>query len=85
VPVLKREDILAKKTIKAYLDRIEGNIAVLYLDEDDLFKFDLPLKFLPADIKEGTALKLTIDIDKKKDEKTGKEVEDLRKSLIERS
>lgn len=70
-----------KKVIRATLDRIEGNIGVLYLDEDELFKIDLPLKYLPAKVKEGTALKLTIEIDKN-NEKTGKEVEDLRRSLM---
>ena len=74
-----------KKVIRAYLDRIEGNIAVLYLDEDESFKIDLPLQFLPENIEEGVTLKLTIDIDKKSNEKTGKEVEDLRRSLIEKT
>jgi len=74
-----------KKVTKAFLDRIEGDIAVLYLDEDETFKVDIPVQFLPANIKEGITLKLTIDIDKKNTEKTGKEVEDLRRSLIEGS
>jgi hypothetical protein len=81
LPCLYRKNYM-KKVIRAYLDRIEENIAVLYLDEDESYKIDLPLKFLPANVKEGVALKLTIDIDKNS-EKTGKEVEDLRKSLLE--
>lgn len=72
-----------KKVIKAYLDRIEGNIAVLYLDKGESIKVDFPLKFLPANIKEGTYLKLTFDIDKKSGEKIAKEIENLRKNLME--
>jgi hypothetical protein len=74
-----------KKVIRGHLDRIEDGIAVIYLDEDESYKIDLPLKFLPENIKEGITLKLTIDIDKKNDEKTGKEVEELRKSLLEKN
>ena len=72
-----------KKTIKAYLDRIEGDIAVVYLGEDQTHKIDIPLEFLPKDISEDTNLKISFDIDKKSNEKVGQEVEDLRKQLLE--
>lgn len=40
--------------MKASLDRFEGNFAVAYSDEDDGMKFDIPLKLLPPNIKEGS-------------------------------
>jgi hypothetical protein len=72
-----------KKVNRVFLDRIEDDIAVLYLDKEETFKIDLPLRFLPENIREGTTLRLTFEIDHKSNEATGKEVEDLRKSLLE--
>lgn len=74
-----------KKTIKAYIDRIESDIAVIYLGNEEEYKFDLPVKFLPANIKENSSLKITISTDEKTNESTAKEVEDLRKMLIDGS
>jgi hypothetical protein len=70
-----------KKIIRAYLDRIEGNTGVLYLGTEESYKLDLPLQFLPEDINEGDVFNLTISKNNKN--KTGKEVEDLRKKFLE--
>jgi hypothetical protein len=73
-----------KNVTRAYLDRIEGNIAVLYLGEDEADKVDIPLQYLPKDVKEGDAFSIAITKDKS-NLKVGKEVEDLRKKLLENS
>lgn len=72
-----------KKTFKAYLDRIEENIGVVYLGEDESHKLDIPLDFLPEGVKEGSKLKFSIDTDKKGEAKIAEEVENLRKQLSE--
>ena len=44
---------------KVIIDRIEGKIAVLELDADNYI--DVPIKYLPAGVKEGQALILSIE------------------------
>lgn len=74
-----------KKTVSAFVDRIEGDLAVIYLGEGQDYKINIPLKFLPNDIKENTNLKFNISIDNKTGDDIAKEVEDLRKMLIDGS
>lgn len=74
-----------KKTVNAFIDRIEENLAVIYLGENQDYKINIPLKFLPENIKENTNLKFEISIDKKTGDEIAKEVEDLRKMLIDGS
>jgi hypothetical protein len=57
---------MAEKIIRASLDRIEGDFAVVYTDGDsddddyDHYKFDVPVE-LVNDAKPGTRLKLHIE------------------------
>lgn len=52
-----------EKAIRASLDRIEGDFAVVYSDDDDHHnKFDLPLE-LVKDAKPGMRLQLHIEND----------------------
>lgn len=44
---------------KVIIDRIEGKIAVLELDADNYI--EVPIKYLPSGVKEGQALKLSIE------------------------
>ena len=46
-----------EKVIRASLDRIEGDFAVIYSDDDDYHKFDVPLELVKG-AKPGTRLKL---------------------------
>ncbi|MBC7473420.1 MAG: DUF3006 domain-containing protein [Candidatus Sericytochromatia bacterium] len=71
-----------KKNIKAYIDRIEGDLAVIYLGDEQSDKIDLPIKFLPNGVKEDMHLKIIIDIDSQSSKDVSKEVEDLRSKLI---
>jgi hypothetical protein len=57
---------MVEKTIRASLDRIEGDFAVVYTDnggdddDDDRRKFDVPVE-LVNDAKPGTRLQLHIE------------------------
>jgi DUF3006 family protein len=51
-----------EKVIRASLDRIEGDFAVVYSEDYDHHKFDVPLE-LVKDVKPGMRLKLHIEND----------------------
>ena len=53
---------MVKKVIRASLDRIEGDLAVVYADDDDdnHHRFDVPVK-LVKDAKPGMRLQLHIE------------------------
>jgi bifunctional DNA-binding transcriptional regulator/antitoxin component of YhaV-PrlF toxin-antitoxin module len=51
------------EVVKASLDRVEGNYAVVYSDSDRR-KFDIPREILPKGIKPGNRVILTLDGDK---------------------
>ena len=51
--------------ISAYLDRFEGNLAVLLLGEEEK-KVNFPRAFLPPDAEEGDYLKIEISRDEEK-------------------
>ena len=62
-----------EKVIRASLDRIEGDFAVVYSDDDDHHnKFDLPLE-LVKDAKPGMRLQLHIENDQIKRREIDKE------------
>jgi hypothetical protein len=54
---------LSASRIRAVLDRIEGDIGVIYMGAEEQEKVDLPIKYLPAGVKGGTVLRITIEID----------------------
>lgn len=66
--------------MKATLDRIEGDMAVLLFRDDESIKFDIPLALLPEDVHEGDILDILITIDEKATEDSKSRVS----SLIER-
>lgn len=74
-----------KKEIKAYIDRIESDIAVIYLGDDESCKIDVPIKFLPENIKEDTKIKISFNVDEKAKKDNAEEIEALRKKLINNS
>jgi len=65
--------------IKATVDRIEGEVAVLLLRDDETVKFNLPAVFL-AGIKEGDIVDITIT----KDIETTREARERVSALIEK-
>ena len=55
---------MSKSSIKAFIDRVEGDLAVIVLYDDDNVKFNLPLKCLPENVSEGDHLQMTFAVDK---------------------
>ena len=49
--------------MKATIDRIEGTIVVLILEEDEAVRINLPLSFLPEGCREGDILTIGIKRD----------------------
>jgi hypothetical protein len=70
-----------KTSIKMVIDRIEGDLAVIVLYDDDSVKFNLPVKYLPEGTRDGDHLRLNFEADKKSRESEKKRVDDLLKDL----
>ena len=49
-------------TVTAYIDRFEGDKAVLYIG-DEMVKVDYPKAFLDDELEEGDYIKITIEYD----------------------
>jgi len=49
--------------MKAVIDRIEGELAVVLMGETGEFKLNLPLSLLPEGCGEGDVLKISIERD----------------------
>ena len=49
-------------TVTAYIDRFEGDKAVLYIG-DEMVKVDYPKTFLDDELEEGDYIKITIEYD----------------------
>lgn len=73
---------MKKKSIKAFVDRIEGKLAVVYLGANQDYKVDIPVKFLPKGITEDTHLKIDFSVDEVANKELVDEIEDLRKKLM---
>lgn len=68
------------KETPAWLDRFEGDTAVLYLgDKQD--KLDLPAKYLPEGVKAGAALRIAISLDVRETEKLREKIRGLQERL----
>jgi len=66
--------------MKATIDRIEGNTAILISQDDEAMRFSLPVSLLPPDAKEGDILTIGIERDKT----ATKEVKERLSDRIER-
>ena len=64
--------------ISAYLDRFEGDLAVLLLG-GEMTKVNFPKRFLPEGVGEGDYLKIDIAYDREATEKAEQEALDLLK------
>ena len=49
--------------MKATIDRVEGTMAVLILQDDVAVRFNLPVSFLPPGCREGDILTIGIERD----------------------
>lgn len=73
-----------KTTLKVVVDRLEGDLAVIVLDDDDSVKFNLPVKYLPEGTRDGDHLQITFAVDRQSREAQKQKVADLLKSLTEK-
>ena len=47
-----------RNSMKVVVDRIEGELAVLVLYDDDRVKFNFPIRFLPEGVTDGDHLQV---------------------------
>ncbi len=67
--------------MKLIVDRIEDDIAVCYLDEDDRIRFDIPLRYLPPGVTAGDHLRVHIELDRESREQERRRAEELLRDL----
>ncbi len=70
-----------KTSSKVVIDRVEGDLAVIVLFDDDSVKFNLPVKHLPEGVKEGDHLQMTFSVDKESRQSAKQKVADLLSEL----
>ena len=69
------------ESFKVTLDRIEEDIAVLLVRDEEKIKIYTPLFLLPAESREGDILDITIDIDAQETEDAKERVSNLLEKL----
>ena len=67
--------------MKAVIDRVEGEFAVLLLGDKGEFKLNFPLSLLPDGCKEGDILNVSFERDPAATEQTKERVTDLMEKL----
>ncbi len=70
--------------MKLVVDRIEEDIAVCYLYEDDRIRFDIPLRYLPPDVVAGDHLRVSFELDRESRERERRRAEELLHELTRR-
>jgi len=68
--------------MKAVIDRIENNIAVLVIKGKTL---NLPVEFFDFEVREGMHLKINIEPDEKSEQETRDEIKNLQEELLKRN
>jgi hypothetical protein len=72
---------MSKQSIRVFIDRIEGDLAVIILSDDTGVKFNLPVKYLPKDAAEGGHLRLSFTLDKESRDTEKQKIDGLLKKL----
>ena len=67
--------------MKAVIDRVEGDLAVVLVGEKGEFKLHLPLSLLPEGCKEGDVLNISIERDSAATDQAKERVTDLMEKL----
>ena len=67
--------------MKAVIDRVEGDLAVVLVGEKGEFKLNLPLSLLPGGCKEGDVLNISIERDSAATDQAKERVTDLMEML----
>jgi hypothetical protein len=71
--------------MKAVIDRVEGELAVLLLGDKGEFKLNIPLSLLPEGCKEGDVLSIAIERDPGATEQAKERVSDRMEKLKKKS
>ena len=71
--------------MRATLDRVEGETAVLLLGEDERLKIKIPAMLLPEGSREGDVMEISITRDEKATKEARSKVSDLIDKLKKRS
>ncbi len=71
--------------MKVTLDRIEGDMAVFLVRNDESIMFDMPLDLLPEGVREGDILDILITIDEKATYDSNERVSSLMERLKRKS
>ena len=85
MPGDKKQTINDGATIKAFVDRIESNLAVILLCDDAGVQFDLPVQYLPPGIRAGDHLVISFRLDPASAAATRQNVSELKRQLTEES
>ena len=67
--------------MRAVIDRVEGELAVLLLGDQGEFRLNIPINLLPAGFKEGDVLNISIERDVLGTEQTKEPVTNLMEKL----
>jgi hypothetical protein len=54
---------VSRSSFRAFLDRVEGEIAVLLMGEEEREQLLIPRSYLPRGTREGAVLKFTVEVD----------------------
>lgn len=54
---------MSRSSFRAFLDRVEGEIAVLLMGEEEREQLLIPRSYLPRGAREGAVLKFTVEVD----------------------
>jgi len=73
-----------KTSSKVVIDRLEDDLAVIVMFDDDSVQFNLPVKYLPEGVKEGDHLQMNFGVDKESRQSQKQKVADLLKELTEK-
>lgn len=71
----------SNEQIKAFVDRIESDLAVIALSDGSGVQFDLPLKYLPPGTKAGDHLVIIFQLDPESREATLQNILELKRQL----
>ncbi|MGA9770575.1 MAG: DUF3006 domain-containing protein [Blastocatellia bacterium] len=73
-----------KTSSKVVIDRMEDDLAVIVMFDDDSVQFNLPVKYLPETVKEGDHLQMNFSADKESRQSQKQKVADLLKELTDK-
>ncbi len=68
---------MAEKVVQGFLDRIEGDIAVLLVGDVDTYQVLWPARDLPEDAVEGCILRFVVGTDPSATEAENKKIDSL--------